>query len=92
MVTLAQLGQPGELKLGKEILSELKAPVRMMVGEHDWFFDMGEKWQELFGKPTYSFDHKGAHFHHAPECPRKGFLDGAQNDPDGAHADGSGPR
>lgn len=59
---LAQLGQPGELNLGKEILSELKAPVRMMVGEHDWFFDMGEKWQELFGKPTYSFDHQGAHF------------------------------
>jgi hypothetical protein len=22
---------------------------------------MGEKWQELFGKPTYSFDHKGVH-------------------------------
>jgi 3',5'-cyclic AMP phosphodiesterase CpdA len=23
---------------------------------------MGEKWQTLFGKPTYSFDHKGVHF------------------------------
>jgi 3',5'-cyclic AMP phosphodiesterase CpdA len=59
---LAQLGQPDELKLGKDILSELKAPVRMMVGEHDWFFDMGEKWQEFFGKPTYSFDYKAIHF------------------------------
>ena len=34
----------------------------MMVGEHDWYLDMGEKWRELFGAPTYSFDHKGVHF------------------------------
>lgn len=59
---LAQLGQPEELELGAEILKELKAPVRMMTGEHDWFLDMGEKWRELFGEPTYSFDHKGVHF------------------------------
>ncbi len=59
---LAQLGQPGELKLGAEILKSLKAPVRMMVGEHDWYLDMGEKWRELFGEPSYSFDHKGVHF------------------------------
>lgn len=59
---LAQLGQPKELDLGAQILKNLKAPVRMMVGEHDWFLDMGEKWRELFGEPTYSFDHKGMHF------------------------------
>jgi 3',5'-cyclic-AMP phosphodiesterase len=59
---LAQLGKPTELELGAQILKELKAPVRMMVGEHDWFLDMGEKWRELFGAPTYSFDHKGIHF------------------------------
>lgn len=59
---LAQLGQPEELALGAEILKELKAPVRMMVGEHDWYLDMGEKWRELFGAPSYSFDHKGVHF------------------------------
>lgn len=59
---LAQLGQPKELELGAEILKSLKAPVKMMVGEHDWFLDMGEKWRELFGEPTYSFDHKGVHF------------------------------
>jgi len=34
----------------------------MMVGEHDWFLDMGDAWQDYFGKPTYSFDHKGVHF------------------------------
>lgn len=59
---LAQLGQPKELDLGKQILSELKAPMRIMVGEHDWFLDMGDKWRELFGQPSYSFDHKGVHF------------------------------
>lgn len=58
---LAQLGQPAELELGAQILRGLKAPVRMMVGEHDWFLDMGQKWRELFGKDVYSFDHKGVH-------------------------------
>jgi 3',5'-cyclic AMP phosphodiesterase CpdA len=59
---LAQLGQPKELEMGKQILDELKPKRYMMVGEHDWYLDMGEKWRELFGKPTYSFDHKGVHF------------------------------
>jgi 3',5'-cyclic AMP phosphodiesterase CpdA len=59
---LAQLGQAKELELGAGILESLKAPVRMMVGEHDWYLDMGEKWRALFGEPNYSFDHKGVHF------------------------------
>jgi 3',5'-cyclic AMP phosphodiesterase CpdA len=59
---LAQLGQPEELELGAQILKNLKAPLKIMVGEHDWFLDMGEKWRSLFGEPTYSFDHKGVHF------------------------------
>jgi len=59
---LAQLGRAEELSIGQQILKDLKAPVRMMVGEHDWYFDMGEKWREMFGAPTYSFDHKGVHF------------------------------
>jgi Icc protein len=59
---LAQLGQREELQLGAEILKTLKAPVHMMVGEHDWFLDLGERWRELFGPPNYSFDHKGVHF------------------------------
>lgn len=59
---LAQLGQREELELGAQILKSLKVPVKMMVGEHDWFFDMGEHWRSLFGEPQYSFDHKGVHF------------------------------
>ena len=59
---LAQLGRPEELKLGAQILKNLKAPLKIMVGEHDWYLDMGAKWRELYGEPTYSFDHKGVHF------------------------------
>lgn len=59
---LAQLGQADELTLGQQILKEVKAPLKIMVGEHDWYLDMGEKWRELFGEPTYSWDHKGVHF------------------------------
>jgi 3',5'-cyclic AMP phosphodiesterase CpdA len=59
---LAQLGRPDELELGRQILSSLEAPVKMMVGEHDWYLDLGEKWRALFGPDRYSFDHKGVHF------------------------------
>jgi 3',5'-cyclic-AMP phosphodiesterase len=59
---LAQTGKAAELDQGAEILKTLKAPVKMMVGEHDWFLDMGEHWRSLFGEPQYSFDHKGVHF------------------------------
>jgi len=59
---LAQLGQVEELELGAQILKDLKAPLKIMVGEHDWYLDMGEKWQELFGEPIQSWDHKGFHF------------------------------
>jgi hypothetical protein len=58
---LAQLGQSRELQLGAEILQNIKAPLKVMVGEHDWYLDMGEKWRDLFGEPMYSFDHKGVH-------------------------------
>jgi 3',5'-cyclic-AMP phosphodiesterase len=59
---LAQLGEAKQLELGTQILKNLKAPLKIMVGEHDWYLDLGQKWQELHGKPTYSFDHKGVHF------------------------------
>ncbi len=59
---LAQLGRADELALGHELLKGVKAPLRMMVGEHDWYFDLGEKWRDMFGKDHYSFEHKGVHF------------------------------
>jgi 3',5'-cyclic AMP phosphodiesterase CpdA len=59
---LAQLGHPDELELGQQILKGLRPPVRMMVGEHDWYLDLGQKWQSMFGADHYSFEHKGIHF------------------------------
>jgi len=59
---LAQLGKIEELELGNELLKEVKIPKYFIPGEHDWYLDMGKKWGELFGKPTWSMDHKGVRF------------------------------
>src|SRR3954463_6782194 len=58
---------PGErrkrLAQFKTIVSELKTKsLRLMPGEHDASLDRGEAYRELFGAPSYSFDHKGVHF------------------------------
>ena len=59
---LAQLGTVEELELGNELLKEIKIPKHFIPGEHDWYLDMGKKWNELFGKATWTFDHKGIRF------------------------------
>jgi 3',5'-cyclic AMP phosphodiesterase CpdA len=59
---LAQLSRADELELGNEILKDVKIKKVFIPGEHDWYFDMGEKWRQLFGKPNWSFDHKGVRF------------------------------
>ena len=59
---LAQLGSKAELDHGADILSRLHSPVHMVMGEHDYYLDLGTHWRELFGEPGYSFDHKGVHF------------------------------
>lgn len=59
---LAQLGKPAELDHGAELLSALRSPIKMMLGEHDFYLDLGEHWMGQFGDPFYSFDHKGVHF------------------------------
>src|SRR5688572_16729150 len=59
---LAQLGDPVELDLGNDILKELKIKKVYIPGEHDWYLDMGAKWQQLFGPPNWTFDHKGVRF------------------------------
>ena len=59
---LAQLGTIEELELGNEILKEIKIQKVFIPGEHDWYLDMGKRWGELFGKPTWTFDHKGVRF------------------------------
>jgi 3',5'-cyclic AMP phosphodiesterase CpdA len=59
---LAQLGRKDELALGHEILKGVRAPLRMMVGEHDWYLDMGDEWRKRFGPDYYTFEHQGVQF------------------------------
>ena len=55
-------GELDQLAKGKRILSKLKAPIRSIPGEHDWYLDMGVGWKAAFGEETWSFNHKGVHF------------------------------
>jgi 3',5'-cyclic AMP phosphodiesterase CpdA len=59
---LAQLGTKAELDHGAEMLSKLDGKLHCVMGEHDYYHDLGEYWSELFGPHYYSFDHKGVHF------------------------------
>jgi len=59
---LAQLGTKAELDHGAEIMSALNYKVHYVMGEHDYYLDLGRYWEELFGPQYRSFDHKGVHF------------------------------
>jgi len=59
---LAQLGKREELDHGAEMLSHLKGKLHTVMGEHDYYLDLGEYWSKLYGPHYYSFDHKGVHF------------------------------
>jgi Icc protein len=59
---LAQLGTKPELDHGAEMLSKLDLKTYCVMGEHDYYLDLGEYWSELFGPQYYSWDHKGVHF------------------------------
>ena len=59
---LAQLGKKEELDHGLEIMSNLRGKVRYVIGEHDYYLDLGKYWQDKISPLYYSFDHKGVHF------------------------------
>jgi len=59
---LAQLGMKEELDHGAAMLAKLDYDYRCVMGEHDYYLDLGEYWSELFGPHYYSWDHKGVHF------------------------------
>src|SRR5262245_20818647 len=59
---IAQLGKATELELGRDILAEIKVKRMIVPGEHDWYLDMGKKWEQLFGDTHWTFDHKGVRF------------------------------
>jgi 3',5'-cyclic AMP phosphodiesterase CpdA len=59
---LAQLGTKPELDHGAEMLAKLDYKTYCVLGEHDYYLDLGEYWGRLFGDHYYSWDHKGVHF------------------------------
>lgn len=56
-------GSPEQFKYFEGIIAGLKPKVYYIPGEHDWYLDMGEYYQQrlIKGPVPYSFDHKGAH-------------------------------
>lgn len=60
---IAQLGLPEEIDHGLGILSGLRYnKVHYVMGEHDYYVDLGKHWRNKLGPDHYSFDHKGIHF------------------------------
>ena len=45
---LAQLGTKAELDHGAEIMSALRYETHYVMGEHDYYLDLGEYWSKLF--------------------------------------------
>ncbi len=59
---IAQLGKPEEIDHGLEMLAGLRGKVHYVMGEHDYYLDLGDYWRKQLGPDHYSFDHKGVHF------------------------------
>jgi len=59
---LGQLGKKSELDHGAEMLAKLDYKTYHVLGEHDYYLDLGKYWSELYGPHYYSWDHKGVHF------------------------------
>jgi 3',5'-cyclic AMP phosphodiesterase CpdA len=59
---LAQLGKKEEIDLALELMSKAESKVYYVMGEHDYYLDLGAYWESKLGPQWYSFDHKGVHF------------------------------
>lgn len=59
---IAQLGKPEEIDHGLDILGALRGDIHYVMGEHDYYVDLGDYWRKKLGPDHYSFNHKGVHF------------------------------
>ncbi|MDQ7083282.1 MAG: metallophosphoesterase [Aquificota bacterium] len=90
---LAQFGKVKELEKGKRFLDRLeRAGIKYFIipGEHDWYLDMGKTWKNMFGKPFWSFDHKGVHFIGMNSILVEDYWTGEKHEPLGKDACHSG--
>ena len=51
---LAQLGKKEELDHGAEMLAKLNYKTYHVMGEHDYYLDLGEYWSKLYGDQYYT--------------------------------------
>ena len=59
---LAQLALPEEIDHALDIMGGAQGKVHYVMGEHDYYLDLGDYWRKQLGPDYYSFDHKGVHF------------------------------
>ncbi len=64
---ISHLSKPAEFDQAKQILSQLKAPLFTLPGEHDTIGDRGKAYSEAFSQKDkkeglQSWDHSGVHF------------------------------
>lgn len=59
---IAQLGKKEEIDHGLQMLSAIRNKMYFVMGEHDYYLDLGKYWESQLGPQWYSFDHKGVHF------------------------------
>ncbi|MBN2568584.1 MAG: metallophosphoesterase [Deltaproteobacteria bacterium] len=59
---LAQLGKKEEIDHALELMSKVRGKVHYVMGEHDYYLDLGKHWESRLGPQWYGFDHKGVHF------------------------------
>ncbi len=64
---ISHLSKPAEFDQAKQLLSQLKAPLFTLPGEHDTIGDLGKAYSEAFSQSDkkagmQSWDHSGVHF------------------------------
>src|SRR3990172_2434537 len=50
------------MKPAPDFMKAITVKKYYIPGEHDWYLDMGAAWTKMFGKPNWTFDHKGVRF------------------------------
>ncbi len=72
---LGQLGMKEELDHGAEMLSKLHYPLHCVMGEHDYYLDLGEYWSKLFGPALVQLRPQGRALRRAEQHPHLRRVD-----------------
>ncbi len=64
---IAQLGTKEEIDHGLEMLSKLKPKVHYVMGEHDYYLDLGQYWESKAGAPVVQLRPQGRALYRAQQ-------------------------